>query len=104
MRYRKFSGHALLEVVATLVQRDRTTTAALLEGLEEVHSRRLYLAAGHSSMFAWCLAVHHMSASTAARCIKAARAAHRFPALLPAVADGRLHLMAVCLLAPYLRR
>lgn len=43
-----------------------------------------------------------MSEDAAAKRIQAARAARRFPAILAAVSDGRLHLSAVCLLAPYL--
>lgn len=34
--------------------------------------------------------------------IWAARTAREFPAIFPAIADGRLHLSGVCLLAPYL--
>jgi hypothetical protein len=45
-----------------------------------------------------------MSEDAAYRRITAARAARRSPAIFPMVADGRLHLTAVLLLAPYLTR
>jgi hypothetical protein len=43
-----------------------------------------------------------MSEDMAYKRIQAARAARRFPDIFPAVADGRLHLTAVVLLAPHL--
>ncbi|MEO5989490.1 MAG: hypothetical protein ABIU54_13345 [Candidatus Eisenbacteria bacterium] len=43
-----------------------------------------------------------MSEDTAFKRIRVARMARRFPAILPAIADGRLHLGAVVLLAPHL--
>jgi 5-methylcytosine-specific restriction endonuclease McrA len=48
--------------------------------------------------------VHELNRSddAAAKRIHAARAAHRFPALFEALADGRLHLSAVVMLAPHL--
>ena len=43
-----------------------------------------------------------MSGDMAFRRIHAARAMLRFPQILPALADGRLHLTAVVLIAPRL--
>lgn len=43
-----------------------------------------------------------MSEDAAMKRIQAARAARRYPALFHAVAEGRLHLTAVCLIAPHL--
>ena len=42
-----------------------------------------------------------MSEEAACKRIRAARAAREFPALFPALAEGRLHLGGVVLLAPY---
>ena len=44
-----------------------------------------------------------MSGDMAFRRIHAARAMLRFPQILPALADGRLHLTAVVLIAPRLK-
>jgi 5-methylcytosine-specific restriction endonuclease McrA len=44
----------------------------------------------------------HMSEDTACTRIRAARAARKFPAILPLIAEGRLNLTAVVLLGPYL--
>jgi 5-methylcytosine-specific restriction endonuclease McrA len=96
------SDHALLRDLAVLVAQDRSTTAAMLAHLAEVDERRLYVPAGYPSMYAWCLGELRMSEDAAFKRIRAARAARRFPATFPALADGRLSLSAVVLLAPYL--
>jgi len=44
----------------------------------------------------------HFSEDAASKRIHAARAARKFPSLFTAVAEGRLHLTGVCLLAPHL--
>jgi len=92
----------LLRKLTSLVERDRATTATLLAYIAEVDERRLYLPAGYPSMYAYCLGELHLSEASAYKRIRAARAAREFPALLPALAEGRLHVSAVCLLAPHL--
>src|SRR5438132_1496150 len=53
-------------------------------------------------MYAYCLEALNFSEDSACKRIRAARAARQFPAIFPAVADGRLHLSGVVLLAPHL--
>jgi hypothetical protein len=96
------SDTVLLRDLAALVARDRLTTAALLAHIAEVDARRLYLPAGYASMHAYCVEWLGLSEDAAYKRIQAARAARQFPALFSAVAEGRLHLAAVCLLAPHL--
>jgi 5-methylcytosine-specific restriction endonuclease McrA len=96
------ADHALLREVASLLSQDHRTTAALLAHLAEVDARRLYASTRYDSMFAWCVGELHMSEGTAYKRVRAARVARQFPAVLEAVADGRLHLSAVVLLAPHL--
>jgi hypothetical protein len=93
---------ALLRELRALVAQDRATTAALLAHLAEVDARRLYAPAGHPSMFAWCVEELHLSEEAACRRIRAARTARQFPAAYGLLAEGRLHLTALVLLAPYL--
>jgi 5-methylcytosine-specific restriction endonuclease McrA len=92
----------LLRDLASLVAQDRATTAALLAHIAEVDTRKLYLPTACSSMFTYCVRELHMSEGTAFKRIRAARAARRFSAIFEMLADGRLHLSAVVLLAPYL--
>jgi hypothetical protein len=104
MRYSlsHLTDQALLRDLAALVAQDRNTTASMLAHLAEVDARRLYLPAGYASMFAYCVGELRLSEDAAAKRIQAARLARRYPAIFPALADGRLHLAAVCLLAPHL--
>ena len=92
----------LLRGLRTLVAQDRATTALLIAHLAEVDDRRLYAAAGHPSLFAYCVHELGLSEDAAYKRIQATRSARRFPAIFPALADGRLHLSGVGLLAPYL--
>src|SRR6267143_3812820 len=96
------SDTVLLRDLLALVTRDRLITATLLAHIAEVDARRLYIPAGYSSMHAFCVDELRLSEDAASKRIQAAWAARRFPALLYALAEGRLHLAAVCLLAPHL--
>ena len=97
------SDATLLRDLTELVAQDRTTTAALLAHVAEVDARKLYLGAGYPSMFAYCVGELRLSEDAAFKRIKAARAARRCPAIFEALAQGRVHLSAVVLLAPHLR-
>ena len=93
------SDQTLLQNLADLVARDRRITAALLAHLAEVEERRLFAQAGYSSMFAYCTGELHLSEGATYKRITAARVARRCPAAFTAVADGRLHLSGLTLLA-----
>jgi hypothetical protein len=96
------SDAALLRDLTALVAQNRLSTATLLAHIAEVDARKLYVPAGYSSMFAYCVEELHLSEDAAAKRIQAARAARRFPVLFAALAEGRLHLAGVRLLAPHL--
>ena len=98
------SDTAVLARTDEVLSRERGTTAELLICLAEVDSRKLYVPHGYSSMYLWCVDAKHMSPDEAYKRIRVARAARRFPSILEAIAEGRLHLTAVVLLAPYLNR
>jgi 5-methylcytosine-specific restriction endonuclease McrA len=92
----------LLRGLTGLVAQDCTTTADLLAHIAEVDARKLYLPTAYPSMFSFCVGELRMSEDMASKRIQAARVARRFPAIFDAVAEGRLHLSAVVLLAPHL--
>jgi len=96
------SDSTLLSRSDALEARIETATAEFLAHLSEIDARKLYAQDGYSSLFMFCLGRWHMSEDVAAKRIQTARTARRFPAIFPALADGRLHLSAVVLLAPYL--
>ena len=95
----QLADDALLRGFATLVAQDRKTTAALLAHIAEIDARHLYLRAGFESMRAYCMRELNLTEDAAATRILVARLARQLPQLLPAMADGRLHLTTVRLLA-----
>jgi hypothetical protein len=65
-------------------------------------NRRLFLAAGCSSLFGYCTRVLHLAEHAAYLRIKAVRAVRRFPVILDALACGDLNLTSIRLLSPHL--
>ena len=96
------ADHVLLQKLLATVVRDRALTAEMLDELGEVDARRLYAPQGYCSMFEFCSGKLGFSEDVAYKRIRTARAARQFPAILDAIADGRLNLTAVVLLAPHL--
>jgi len=92
----------LLHNLTSLAARERATTAAILAHIAEVDARRLYAPAGYPSMHAYCVKELHLSEDAAFRRIRAARTCREFPMLFTELAEGRLHLAAITLLAPHL--
>ena len=92
----------LLSNLKTLVAKERATMADVLAHIADVDARRLYLPTAHPSMHSYCVHELGLSEEAAFKRIHAARTARRFPATFEALADGRLHLSAIILLAPHL--
>ena len=93
----------LLHELAVSVEQDRSCTVRLLALIAEVDERKLYVPAGYPSMHAYCVQKLHLSEDAASKRIHVARAGRKFPGLFVALAEGRIHLAAACLLAPHLR-
>jgi 5-methylcytosine-specific restriction endonuclease McrA len=98
----QLDDHVLLRYLATTVSQDCGTTAILLALIAEVDARKLYVPAAYSSMSLYCMHEFGMSEDVAIERIRVARTARRFPAIFPALADGRLNMTAVLLLTPHL--
>jgi len=94
--------HELLHSLNAVLSRDHETTAELIAHLAEVITRRLWAAEGYPSMLEFCVRGLHMSEGVALKRIQAAKTANEFPAVYSLVAKGKLHLSAVCMLAPRL--
>src|SRR5688572_12665063 len=90
---------ALIGAVKYFARGERNATAQLVAHLAEFDARRLYAGAGFSSMFSYCCDVLRMSEDVAYNRIETARAAHRFPMILSALAEGTLNVTTVRLLA-----
>jgi hypothetical protein len=96
------SDQPLLADLAVLVSTDRHTTAALLAHIAEVDVRGLFLPAACASMHVYCTRVLHLAEDAAWKRIRAAHAARRCPQIFDAIADGRLHMSGVLILAAHL--
>jgi hypothetical protein len=99
---RTLGDDELLERVMALAVRERGATAELVAHLAEVQARRLHLAAGYPSMYAYGRQALRLSEYAAYHRIKAARVARRFPVVLDLLAEGAVTLTTVRLLAPHL--
>lgn len=76
----RLSDHDLIRPVIALAGREREVTAELLVHLGELDARRLYLAAGCPSTFAYCVEVLRISEPATYHRITAARDTARDPA------------------------
>jgi hypothetical protein len=98
----RMTDDALLAETKRLAALERRSTAELLSLLIEVERRALHLTLGYSSLFAYCTRELLLSEQAAYSRITAARLAKRYPDVLQQLADGRLTLSSVGLLAPHL--
>jgi len=95
------SDEALCRDLHAAVSVETAGTAMVVAHIAEFDARKLYLPAAYPSMFAYCVGELRLSEDAAYKRIQAARAARRRPGVLEALADGRVHLTAVVLLAPH---
>jgi 5-methylcytosine-specific restriction endonuclease McrA len=93
---------SLLDRLHTLAERDRAHTADLLAHIGEVAQRRLYAHLGYPSMQAYCIRVLHLSEDAARKRVQVARKGWLLPSIFEAIADGRVHLSGMKLLAPFI--
>jgi hypothetical protein len=89
----------LLAQVKSLAVAESDATASLIASLAELDDRRLYLAEGFPSLFAYCVRVLHLSEHAAYNRIEVARTARRWPIIFQMIADGSVTLTAVRLLS-----
>ena len=103
-------SYTLDHVRDDVLRRDLAASTVRVHGAMAIHlayiaefdARRLYAPAGFSCMHAYCVRELRLTHDSASKRIQAARAARRFPALFPALAEGRINVSAVCELAPHL--
>jgi hypothetical protein len=92
----------LVTEVTRLAAGERQATVALIVHLAEFDARRLFLGAGFSSTFKYCLEVLHLSEDAAYNRIEAARTVRRYPVVLDMLVAGRLSPTTTRLLARHL--
>ncbi len=86
---------ALTRTLASLLGHEREVVVAFLRHLGELDERRLFLAQGYPSLYAYCRDHLRLSDASAYRRYTAARLMRRFPAIAQFLLDGRLSLTRV---------
>ena len=97
------SDAELLRRVALLAGRERDATVELVGHLAELDARKLHIAEGYGSLFAYCTGALRLGEHAAYNRIEAARLSRRVPAVLDLLGDGSLNLSTARLLSPHLR-
>ena len=92
----------LLRRLAEILGQSRRVEADLIAHIAEVDGRRLWAREAFPTMFAYCTEYLHLSEGEAYLRIAVARASREHPIVLAMLADGRLHLSGIALLAPHL--
>src|SRR5215831_16782819 len=99
----RLSNDALIQELELSIAQDYPHTARQVALIGEVERRRLFAPAGYPSMYKYCVGKLHLSEDAAYKRIQVARVARRYPAVLAALAEGRVHLTGLNLPAPYFK-
>jgi HNH endonuclease len=96
------SEKVLLQDAAMHAAAERESQSKLLVDIAEIDARKVYREAGYDSIHGYCVQELGLSEKAAFHRIWVARVAWKFPCVLAALAEGRIHMSAVALLATYL--
>jgi hypothetical protein len=96
------SNAELLARLQWLAESERGATVEMVAHLVELEGRKIYLAEGYGSLFAYCTGALRLSEHVAYNCLEAARAGRKFPVVLDLLETGALNLTTLRILAPYL--
>src|SRR6478735_5469446 len=99
---RGLGNSELLAGLSALARQSNELTAQLLAHLVELEERMLHLELGFPSLFSYCVEALGMSEGAAGRRVAAARVCRRIPSVFARVAQGQVHLCALCALASHL--
>ena len=100
---RRLPNEALIQELEESVAQDCPHTARQVALIGEVERRRLYAPAGYPSMYQYCVGKLHLSEAAAYKRIWVARVARKHPAVLAALAEGRVHLAGLHVMAKHLK-
>jgi hypothetical protein len=96
------SDEVLRRELTNKTRNEKVATAELIAHIAEFDERKLYLPAAYPSMFAYCVGELGLSEEAAKKRIRVARAARSCPAIFDTLAEGRVHLSGLVLLATHL--
>jgi len=97
------SNDVLRSELTAKTAREKEATAELLAHMAEFDERKLYLAEAYESMRAYCTGALGLADEAAAKRIYVARAGRSCAGVFEALAEGRVHLSGLVLLAKYLK-
>lgn len=100
----ELTDEQLLARLVGLMRQSNAITAEVLAHIAEVDARKAYRQQACGSMFTYCVERLGMSEGAAYRRIRVARVARELPVVLRAVAEGRVHLSGLTVLAPLLTK
>lgn len=89
---KKLTDHALLDEVKILVRKEKELVAQVIEFLKEIEARKLHLARGYASMFAFATDFLGYSESEAHIRIQAARLTQALPEVKTLLESGEMSL------------
>ena len=107
MQLRSFCGvpdHVVKAETIRTNSESNLPIARAIEVLAEAQARKLHLADGYATMREFCVCEMNLSEDEAAKRLQVSSAARDCSAVLPMLADGRLHQTAVVMLAPHLKQ
>jgi hypothetical protein len=96
------SNEVLRRELSTAAANEHGATAELIAHIAEFDARKQFLPAAYGSMLTYCMGELGLSEEAAKKRIRVARAARCYPAILEALAGGRVHLSGLVLLAAHL--
>ncbi len=98
------SDMILISDLKALVERERQTLTEILHYIREIADRRLYLARGHSSLFAFLMGEMGYSESAAQRRILAMRLIKEVPEVKKKIETGKISLSVASQMQSYFRQ
>lgn len=100
--YEKTQDEILLTECKLAVQKEKQSTACVLEYLAEIDKRRLWVKEGYASLYDFCIRCLNYSEGETHRRIQACRLSTKVEEIKPLLEDGSLSLTTLSLLSPYL--
>jgi hypothetical protein len=97
------SDESLRRELSAAVTNENEATAELLAHIAEFDHRKLFLPAAYPSMLAYCRGELRLSENEAKKRIRVARIGRSCPDVFATLADGRVHLSGLVLLATHLK-
>lgn len=104
IQLRKISDNTLLDEVKVLVQREKEIVAEVIEYLKEIELRKLHLARGYSSLFAFATDFLGYSEAEAHIRIQAARLTQALPEVKAMIEVGELSLSVAAAAQTHFRK